>query len=72
MSCSVISFHSLINVNSRAIFYPPLELTLFFQGAPQVGSGGGGVAIDSSMHQKVDSLINEIRAVRATQVNCLL
>ncbi|PAV78272.1 hypothetical protein WR25_17668 [Diploscapter pachys] len=37
------------------------------QGAPQVGNAGGGVAIDSSMHQKVDSLINEVRAVRATQ-----
>ncbi|EGT54446.1 hypothetical protein CAEBREN_22656 [Caenorhabditis brenneri] len=32
----------------------------------QGGAGGGGV--DSSMHQKVDSLLNELRTVRATQV----
>ncbi|KAK6011663.1 hypothetical protein OSTOST_23244, partial [Ostertagia ostertagi] len=36
------------------------------QGAPQGGGGGGGV--DNSMHQKVDSLLNEVRAVRANQL----
>lgn len=35
------------------------------QGPPQ---GGGGVAIDTSMHQKVDSLLNEVRTVRANQL----
>ncbi|VDL79442.1 unnamed protein product [Nippostrongylus brasiliensis] len=35
------------------------------QGAPQ---GGGGVVVDSSMHQKVDSLLNEVRTVRANQL----
>ncbi|CAB03169.1 L-type lectin-like domain-containing protein [Caenorhabditis elegans] len=32
----------------------------------QGGAGAGGV--DSSMHQKVDSLLNELRTVRATQI----
>ncbi|KAK5976843.1 L-type lectin domain-containing protein [Trichostrongylus colubriformis] len=36
------------------------------QGAPQGGVGGGGV--DHTMHQKVDSLLNEVRAVRANQL----
>ncbi|PIO72595.1 hypothetical protein TELCIR_05476 [Teladorsagia circumcincta] len=36
------------------------------QGAPQGGGGGGGV--DHTMHQKVDSLLNEVRAVRANQL----
>ncbi|KAK6728490.1 hypothetical protein RB195_005868 [Necator americanus] len=35
------------------------------QGPPQGGGGGG---VDHNMHQKVDSLLNEIRTVRANQL----
>ncbi|KAK6053327.1 hypothetical protein COOONC_09168 [Cooperia oncophora] len=37
------------------------------QGAPQGGGGGGG-GVDHTMHQKVDSLLNEVRSVRANQL----
>ncbi|EYB85583.1 hypothetical protein Y032_0295g1650 [Ancylostoma ceylanicum] len=37
----------------------------FAQGVPQGGGAGG---VDHSMHQKVDSLLNEVRTVRANQL----
>ncbi|XGW22170.1 hypothetical protein V3C99_004840 [Haemonchus contortus] len=35
------------------------------QGVPQGGGGGG---VDQNMHQKMDSLLNEVRTVRANQL----